>query len=98
MSRHLCATPPSWRNRAQRLDCPRRPTMNPAQRKIARVLFDETHSESWSISAERAREMSPENPVNSSYQRAADALAERDFVVARPLDGPLDRAALAGAG
>jgi len=72
--------------------------MNPAQRKIARVLFDETHSESWSISAERAREMQPENPVNSSYQRAADALAERDFVVARHLEGPLNREALSGAG
>jgi len=72
--------------------------MNAAQRQMARVLFDETHSESWSISAERAREMQPENPVNSSYQCAADALAERDFVVARHLDGPLNRAALAGTG
>jgi Family of unknown function (DUF6421) len=72
--------------------------MNAAQRKIARVLFDETHSESWSISAEHAREIQPENPVNSSYRRAADALAERDFVVTRHLQGPLDRAALAGTG
>jgi hypothetical protein len=72
--------------------------MNTAQRKIARVLFDETHSESWSISAERAREMQPENPVNSSYQRAADALAERDFTVARHLTGPLNREALSETG
>src|ERR1700678_4552747 len=98
MSRRFSGTPPSWRNKAQRLHCLRRPMMNAAQRKIARVLFDETHSESWSISAEHAREMQPENPVNSSYRRAADALAERDFIVARHLDGPLDRAALAGAG
>jgi len=72
--------------------------MNAAQRKIARVLFDETHSESWSISAERAREMQPENPVNSSYQLAAEALAERDFIVARHREGPLDAPALAGTG
>ncbi|MCE9609425.1 MAG: DUF6421 family protein [Chthoniobacter sp.] len=65
-------------------------------RKIARVLFDESHSESWTVSAERATEMQPENPANSSYQRAAGLLAARDFTVARNLAEPLEAAALAG--
>jgi hypothetical protein len=69
--------------------------MNPAQRKIARILFDEFHSESWSISAARAREMEPDRAANSSYQTAATALAARDFVVARNIAQPLDQAALA---
>ena len=71
--------------------------MHPEPRKIVRVLFDEFHSESWTVSAERAREMQPENPANSSYQRAADLLAARDFTVARNLAQPLESAALAGA-
>ncbi len=53
------------------------------QRKAVRVLFDEYHSESWSVSEARAREIQPEYPLNSSYQLAADALSGRDFVVAR---------------
>jgi hypothetical protein len=68
--------------------------MNPAQRKIARVLFDEFHSESWTISPERAREMQPERPANSSYHHAASALAARDFSLARNVAQPLDAAAL----
>ena len=71
--------------------------MNLKQRKCGRVLFDEFHSESWSISAERAREIQPENPANSSYQHAAEALAARDFTVARNIAQPLESATLAGA-
>ena len=71
--------------------------MNAMPRKYARVLFDEVHSESWSISAERARQMQPEDPANASYQRAADALAARDFLVRRNLDAPLSPDVLAGA-
>lgn len=63
--------------------------MNAMPRKFVRVLFDEYHSESWSISAERARQMQPEDPANASYQRAADALGARDFLVRRNLDAPL---------
>ena len=72
--------------------------MHPEPRKLARVIFDESHSESWTVSAERAREMQPENPANSSYQRAADLLAARDFTVARNLAEPLESPALAEAG
>ena len=68
--------------------------MNPEQRKIARVLFDEFHSESWTISPERAREMQPERPANSSYHHAASALAARDFIISRNLAQPLDATAL----
>ena len=68
--------------------------MHPEQRKIARVLFDEFHSESWTIAPERAREMQPERPANSSYHRAAAALAARDFVVARNVAQALEAATL----
>jgi hypothetical protein len=67
------------------------------QRKSVRVLFDEYHSESWSISEARAREMQPEYPFNSSYQLAADTLAASDFTVHRNLSKPLQRDLLAGA-
>ncbi len=71
--------------------------MKISQRKIPRIVFDEFHSESWSVSAERAREMQPSDPANASYERAAVALAARDFVVARNLDAPVDAVLLAGA-
>jgi hypothetical protein len=62
--------------------------MHIPQRKTVRVLFDESHSESWSCSLVRAREFQPENPAGASYQRAADELAARDFVIERN-DRPL---------
>jgi hypothetical protein len=71
--------------------------MNPEQRKVVRVLFDEFHSESWSISEERAREMEPDRVANSSYHLAAQALTARDFTVARNVAQPLLAAALAEA-
>ena len=71
--------------------------MHPEQRKIARVLFDEFHSESWSISEERAREMEPDRAANSSYHMASSALTARDFTVARNIAQPLLPATLAEA-
>jgi hypothetical protein len=68
-----------------------------AHRKTARVLFDECHSEAWTIDAETARTMQPAHPEDSSYALAARALTERDFVVAANLAGPLTAAALDGA-
>ena len=59
------------------------------QQKFIRVLFDEFHSESWTISEARAIEMQPDRPGYSSYQHAADALATRGFTVKRNLDKPL---------
>lgn len=57
-----------------------------AQRKVARVLFDEAHNEAWSIDPATAARMQPNHPADSSYARAARVLAERDFSVARNLD------------
>jgi hypothetical protein len=59
------------------------------QQKFARILFDEFHSESWTISETRAKQMQPDRPGYSSYQQAAHALAGRDFDVLRNLDRPL---------
>jgi len=59
------------------------------QQKFVRVLFDEYHSESWTVSEARAAEMQPDRPGYSSYQQAADALAARDFSIHRNLDKPL---------
>jgi hypothetical protein len=54
----------------------------PAQRKVARVLFDEAHSEAWTIRPEIAEQVQPAHPGDSSYALAATALAEREFDVA----------------
>jgi hypothetical protein len=59
------------------------------QRKIVRILFDEYHSESWTVSEANARAIQPDNPAASSYQTAANALQERDFRIERNLDQPL---------
>ncbi len=73
--------------------------MTPAltQRKVVRVLFDETHSESWTIDKAQAARINPDYPENSSYAAAAAILAQRDFTLARHTAGPLDAAALAQA-
>ena len=67
------------------------------QPKIARVLFDEAHSEAWTIRPELAAEIQPAHPADSSLAAAAEALASRDFEVAAFADGPLDPKTLAGA-
>src|SRR4051812_13088585 len=68
-------------------------------RKTARVLFDESHGEAWTIRPEVARQLQPSHPEDSSYVLAADALRERDFAVTahEPGAGPLEAGALAGA-
>ena len=67
------------------------------QRKVARVLFDESHGEAWSMRPEVAEAIRPEHSAGSSYALAAAALAERDFEVAALAAGPLSADALAGA-
>ena len=52
------------------------------QRKVARVVFDESHGEAWSIRPDTAAALRPEHPAAASYAAAAAALAERDFEVA----------------
>ncbi len=64
--------------------------------KLARVLFDEAHSEAWTIRPELAARMQPAHPDDSSYARAASALAERDFVVKVNVQEPLRATTLEG--
>ncbi len=63
--------------------------LKPQQQKFVRMLFDEFHSESWTVSEARAAEIQPERPAYSSYQQGADALARLDFSIHRNLDKPL---------
>jgi uncharacterized protein DUF6421/uncharacterized protein DUF4350 len=56
---------------------------------LARVVFDESHNEAWTIRPELARTMQPAHPGDASYARAAAALASRDFAVSPNPDQPL---------
>ena len=69
----------------------------PAPPKSARVVFDESHSEAWTIRPDVASAIQPAHPADSSLARAAAALAAREFEVAAHTAGPLDDAALASA-
>src|SRR5690242_17891517 len=69
-------------------------TTLPAPPKLAKVLFDEAHSEAWTIRPELAREMQPAHPADSSLAAAAAALAARDFDVAAHSEGALTAGAL----
>jgi hypothetical protein len=53
------------------------------------LLFDEYHSESWSVSRQRAEEINPGDSINSSYKAAAEALAAHGFSVQRNVEQPL---------
>jgi hypothetical protein len=66
-------------------------------RKVARVLFDEAHSQAWTVRPEVAQAMQPAHPADSSYVRASEALEARDFTVAVHAEGALDGAALGAA-
>jgi Family of unknown function (DUF6421) len=63
----------------------------------AKVLFDEAHSEAWTIRPELAGTMQPAHPGDASYVHAAALLASRGFDVAAHADGVLSRDALADA-
>src|SRR6478672_5271439 len=65
-----------------------------APQKVARVLFDESHSAAWTIRPHVAAEIQPAHPADSSYAIAASLLGDRDFEVASRTDGPLDAGAL----
>ncbi|HET6868792.1 MAG TPA: DUF6421 family protein [Solirubrobacteraceae bacterium] len=62
---------------------------------LARVVFDESHSEAWTVRPELARTMQPAHPGDASYARAAAALTARDFVVSVNPDQPLTAETLA---
>ena len=60
----------------------------------ARVLFDEAHSEAWSIRPEVAERMQSAHPADSSLADAAAALERRDFAVAVNDSAALDATTL----
>jgi hypothetical protein len=65
--------------------------------RLARVIFDEAHSEAWTIRPDVAKRIQPSHPADSSLARAAGALARREFEVAANVDGPLTPERLADA-
>jgi hypothetical protein len=62
---------------------------------LATILFDEAHSEAWTIRAALAREMQPAHPADSSYALAAAALQGQGFAVTANADRALDDGTLA---
>jgi hypothetical protein len=69
--------------------------MMTSMRKLARVVFDEAHSEAWTIRPEVASAIQASHPADSSYAAAAEALRAREFDVAVHAGGALTRDALA---
>ncbi|MEA2409870.1 MAG: hypothetical protein QOC77_431 [Thermoleophilaceae bacterium] len=69
----------------------------PSHPPVARILFDESHSESWTIRPEVASSMQPSHPADSSFAAAAYALRERSLAVEAHVSGPLSAAVLADA-
>jgi hypothetical protein len=73
------------------IDIVRPPGYRDGMSKVARVLFDEAHSQAWTIRPEVARLIQPRHPEDSSYARAAATLEARDFTVGAHAEGPLTR-------
>ena len=55
-----------------------------------RVLFDEAHSEAWTIRPQLADQMQPVHPADASYARAAQLLTGHRFEVTANVAEPLD--------
>jgi hypothetical protein len=64
-------------------------------RAFPRVLFDEAHSESWTVRREVAEAISPAHPDDNSYAKAAELLRHLGHTVTAHTSGPLDAEALA---
>ncbi|HEX4814684.1 MAG TPA: DUF6421 family protein [Nonomuraea sp.] len=60
-----------------------------------RVLFDEAHSESWTVRREVAEAINPAHPDDNSYARAAGLLRHLGHTVTAHTSGPLDAGTLA---
>ena len=60
------------------------------------VLFDEGHSEAWTLDAEHARSLNPANPSDAAYTRAAETLTRRGFTLSSN-HGVIDATTLEGA-
>jgi hypothetical protein len=65
---------------------------------LATVMFDEAHSQAWTIRPELAAAMQPAHPADSSLAGAAATLATHDFAVACNPDAALTDELLAGVG
>jgi hypothetical protein len=65
-----------------------------AERPFASVLFDEAHSEAWSIRPEAVALMNPKHPGDAGYLRAAESLRAHGMTVEAHIDGALDADAL----
>ncbi|NRQ38818.1 hypothetical protein HII36_44395 [Nonomuraea sp. NN258] len=65
-------------------------------RSFPRVLFDEAHSESWTIRREVAEAINPAHPDDNSYARAAELLRHLGHEVRAHTAGALDAGVLAG--
>jgi len=76
---------------AMLLDLPPVPTRRP----LARVLFDESHCEAWTIRPDVARSMQPSHPADSSYAQAAERLRRWDLDVRAHTTGGLTPQVLA---
>ncbi|MCA2227460.1 DUF6421 family protein [Nonomuraea aurantiaca] len=59
-----------------------------------RVLFDEAHSESWTIRRDVAEAINPAHPDDNSYARAAELLRRLGHTVTARLTGSLDAGTL----
>lgn len=66
-------------------------------RTLATILFDEAHSEAWTIRPEVAGAINPSHPADSSYARAAEILRAHDFEAGAHTEGAIDAAALGAA-
>ena len=62
-----------------------------------RILFDESHSQAWTIRPGVAAEMQPAHPADSSYAKAAAAAEARGLSVSSHTGGPLTAEALEAA-
>ena len=65
------------------------------RRAFPSVLFDEAHSEAWSIRPDTVAQMNPRHPGDAGYLKAAAALRERGMVVDAHTVGALTAEALA---
>jgi hypothetical protein len=65
-------------------------------RGFARVLFDESHRESWTIRRDVAAAINPGNPADSGYLRAAELLRRHGHRIEPHTTGPLEAEVLAG--
>lgn len=61
-----------------------------------RVVFDESHSNAWSLDPEVAARINPAQPADASYALAAEALRQRGFDVVAHHDGQLASAVAPG--